>query len=469
VKREDSALILDGKAEDLLTALGEMERKARDATRRGERTVLFLYYSGHAKNGALRLGDTKVPFESLKSRLAQAPADVRIAVFDACQSGSITRSKGARKAPAFEVESDATRAAKGLVILTSSASDEDSQESDQIGGSYFSNHLASALVGTADKDNDGRISLSEAYTYAYDRTVADTSESAAGAQHPTFSYDLAGNGDVVLTDFGERREGVLFPAAAPAGAYFIVTRGGFVAAEVQKTEGVERRIALKTGEYVVTRRLANKLRVGELTVAAGQIAVIDESKLRDAAFSDDPVKGPGRAILYSQHSSFAFNGTYQSIFDAPTAQGGIWPSSALLGLDYVSHNFFGRGWSLGLDVALGGSSGSALSPGGISAAYKWSELAVGGSLMAEWPEGDFVPFAAVRLSLLLTTKDFADNRFPTQNYYVFTPGLVGGLKYRVTKHWFLTGRTRLQYLPYNVDKAAGFGYAEFATLLGYEL
>ena len=110
---------------------------------------------------------------------------MRIAVFDACQSGSMTRTKGARRVPAFEIETDATRAAKGLVILTSSASDEDSQESDLLGGSYFSHHLASALLGDADRSGDGRVSIAEAFGYAYDRTVAEvwfrTAEAAEAA------------------------------------------------------------------------------------------------------------------------------------------------------------------------------------------------------------------------------------------------------------------------------------------------
>ena len=40
-------------------------------------------------------------------------------------------------------------------------------------------------------------------------TVADTADSIAGPQHPTFSYDLAGNGDLVLTDLRVNDEGLL--------------------------------------------------------------------------------------------------------------------------------------------------------------------------------------------------------------------------------------------------------------------
>ena len=66
-------------------------------------------------------------------------------------------------------------------------------------------------------------------------------DSAAGAQHPTFSYDLAGNGDLVLTDVVTRREGLLFPPEAPAGTYFLVDGKGFVAAEIVKVAGAARR------------------------------------------------------------------------------------------------------------------------------------------------------------------------------------------------------------------------------------
>ena len=99
------------------------------------------------------------------------------------------------------------------------------------------------------------MTLFEAYAYAYDRTVADTAESAAGAQHPTFSYDLAGNGDLVLTDVAARHEGVYFPRQAPGGVYFLVDRQGFVAAEINKGDGVDRRVALAPGRYRVKRRL----------------------------------------------------------------------------------------------------------------------------------------------------------------------------------------------------------------------
>ena len=297
VRAEDANLMIDGGASDVLSALAKVEKQAAEAARHGEHTALFFYYSGHAKDGALRLGESRLPIDALKGLVAAAPVDVRIVILDSCRSGSITRSKGARKAPAFAIESESPRDAKGLVILTSSASDEDSQESDAIGGSYFSHHLASGLLGGADKSGDGQVTLFEAYAYAYDRTVADTAESAAGAQHPTFSYDLAGNGDLVLTDVVSRHEGVYFPRQAPSGVYFLVDRQGFVAAEINKGDGVDRRVALSPGRYRVKRRLADRLRVGEIDVPRGELVTLEEGSLRDAPFSADPVKGGSRVDL----------------------------------------------------------------------------------------------------------------------------------------------------------------------------
>jgi hypothetical protein len=468
VKPDDAFLLLNATAEDLLRALSEVERRSNLAREKGERTALFFYYSGHAKDGALRLGESKLPLESLKGRLAQAPADFRLAVFDACRSGSLTRTKGVRLAPAFDVQTEAQRPAKGLVILTSSAADEDSQESDTIGGSYFSHHLASGLLGDADQSGDGRVSLAEAYAYAYERTVADTADSAAGPQHPTFSFDLAGNGDLVLTDVVVRKEGVRFPAGAPAGQWFIVDGRGFVVAEIAKTEGIERLVALAPGKYWVKRRLVDHLRIGEISVAAGAIAMVDDNRLHNADFSDDPVKGAYQTMTYTRHWSIAVDGAYTFVFDKSLEQGGYFPSAPQFGLDVTFHNAFGRGWSFGMDGTYGWSSGSLLIGGVDLIPYSYNQLVVGVTALKEWPEGFLVPFVGVRLALDIMSRSFPNTDLPGQSYETFMPGLVVGLKIRFTKRWSIVARGRLNYLLYNVDNTRSLGSAELAGLINYE-
>ncbi len=117
------------------------------AAGRAHRALLLLLGPREGRRAAAGR-DSQLPLEALKARLAQSPADVRIAIFDACRSGALTAHQGRAPRARLRGRVATPRAtAKGLVILTSSASDEDSQESDAIGGSYFSHHLASGPAG----------------------------------------------------------------------------------------------------------------------------------------------------------------------------------------------------------------------------------------------------------------------------------------------------------------------------------
>jgi hypothetical protein len=467
VRADDATLLLDLTAQDLLDAIAGVDAKARAAAAHGETSALLVYFSGHAKDGALRLGDTRLPLDALKARIAATPAAVRIGIFDSCRSGVLTRSKGARKAPAFDIdiESQSPRDAKGLVILTSSASDEDSQESDLIGGSYFSHHLTSGLLGGADRSGDGRVTLFEAYAYAYDRTVADTAESAGGAQHPTFSYDLAGNGDLVLTDVGSRREGLIFPRQAPGGVYFLVDSKGFVAAEVVKAADGERRIALAPGRYRVKRRLADHLRVGEVEVVPGQLTWLNEPTLHDAPFSDDPVKG-GRVDVVSRWS-LGLGGTYQAIFDAPTRES-LFPATAMLDLEMQLHDFFRRDWVWSFDLAAGSARGTVALPTD-NLAFKFTELSLATSIDAEWPHRYVTPFVGGRLALLLMQRQFDGDVTPKQSFSTLSPGVVGGASMHLGGSLGVTVRGRVHYLLYNIDENRSLGYWELAAAVFYDL
>ncbi|HEY7374805.1 MAG TPA: caspase family protein, partial [Polyangia bacterium] len=468
VRGEDATLLIGASASQLLSALVAAEMQAAEAKRHGEQTALFFYYSGHAKDGSLRLGETRLPIEGIKARIASAQFDVRIAILDSCKSGAImgasTRTKGARKAPAFEIQADSPRDAKGMVILTSSTSDEDSQESDAIGGSYFSHHLASGLLGGADRSGDGRVTLFEAYAYAYDRTVADTAESAAGAQHPTFSYDLAGNGDLVLTDVAVRHEGVYLPREAPSGVYFLVDGKGFVAAEISKADGADRRVALAPGHYRVKRRLPDRLRVGDVDVPRGQMVALAEARLRDAPFSDDPVKGAGRVDLTSRWSLGA-GATYQSVFAAPSGAS-LFPPTGMLAVDLSLRNFLRRDWVWSLDVAAGSTDGVVSNVG---APFKFSEVSLASSLTVEWPGRTVTPFIGGRLAMLLMGRRFTDDIYPAQFFSTLSPGLVGGAAFRIMQNTSLIARGRLHYLLYNIDEDRSLGYWELAAMVSYDL
>ena len=137
---------------DLIDALDLLNARVVDARRArrrgGGRTEVLLYYSGHADEQGLLLGDDRYSYRTLRDRLDEIPADVRIAVLDACASGAFTRLKGGRARPAFLVDESADM--RGHAFLTSSAETEAAQESDRIRASYFTHYLISGFRGAAD-------------------------------------------------------------------------------------------------------------------------------------------------------------------------------------------------------------------------------------------------------------------------------------------------------------------------------
>ncbi len=181
-------------------ALGRLEQRAaelgRDAT---TKTLLLIYYSGHADSDALEMGNTTFGFADLLEILRGSRADVRLAIIDSCQSGRLVKAKGGQRGPAYAIHIEDEMASRGYALVTSSAADELSQESTEVRGSLFSHFWISAMRGAADADADGRVTLAEAYAFAYARTLARTSATVGGGQHPMYDFRLSGSGRVVLT------------------------------------------------------------------------------------------------------------------------------------------------------------------------------------------------------------------------------------------------------------------------------
>ncbi len=461
----DLTLLLDARVSEVRARLDEVAQRLAEARARGERTLFLFYFSGHARDGSLRLGDGRLPLEEVQARLDALPADVRIGILDSCRSGLVNRIKGAYRAPAFEVSLDGSSRVEGTVILTSSSADEDSQESDHLGGSYFTHNLVSGLQGDADASGDGRVTLSEAYTYAYARTVAATAETSAGPQHPTFAYDLSGNDDVVITDLSRRREGVILDASAPAGTYFLVDGEGRVRAEITKTEGVARRVAVPPGRYQVKRRLPDRLRIGTLVVEAGRATRLRESALHDASFSDDPVKGVGRRHA-ARGSTWEMGVGWLATFQAPTTA--LFPSAPFVEVRLARRGIFGPGWALAPGVALASTEASAhLDAGGAGPAYAFLGLIASLGILRSWPGPTVTPYAGGSLAWRFYLRRFEDPTFPSQTFATFTPGLVAGARLRLGRAWRLGVQGRLYYLHYSVDEDLSLGLWDVSVVVAY--
>jgi hypothetical protein len=209
---------------------------------------MIVYYSGHADEQGLLLGGERYAYRLLRDRLDVVPADVRIAVLDACASGAFTRLKGGRARPAFLVDASANM--RGHAFLTSSAATEAAQESDRIRASYFTHYLVSGFRGAADLSGDGRITLSEAYHFAFSETLGRTVDTRGGAQHPSYDINLSGSGDVVMTDVRQTTATLLLGEDLD-GRFFIRNAAQELVVELYKPFGRKVQLGLEPGSYEV--------------------------------------------------------------------------------------------------------------------------------------------------------------------------------------------------------------------------
>ncbi|MCB9754906.1 MAG: caspase family protein [Myxococcales bacterium] len=297
---ENTVVLLGRDADALRRVLISINDRIRSATRGADQAVLLVYYSGHADADALHLGDERLELEQLRQLVRGSSADFRMLLLDACRSGALTRVKGARPAPTFDVALEERLRGEGLVFLTSSSANEDAQESDALRGSFFTHYLVSGLVGAADGDGDGDITLAEAYRYAYEHTVRASSRTLQGTQHPTFEFDVRGQGGVTLTQVASVARGRA-RLRFPTGRTYLVFAGGPEGAVVSEVgaHDVARVVNVKAGRYFVRGRARDHLLEGTITVASQTTRTVDDGSLKRVEYARLARKGGGaRAVAH---------------------------------------------------------------------------------------------------------------------------------------------------------------------------
>ncbi len=267
VARQDSVVLIEPDRYDFEAGLARLRERLRRAKKKGVRLEVLFYYSGHSDEQGLMLGDDLITYRELRQAIAELPADVRIAVLDSCSSGMLTRTKGGtRKAPFLM---DTSVDVKGYAYLTSSSADESAQESDRVGGSFFTHYFVSGLRGAADTSKDNKVTLNEAYQYAFDETLARTQSTQAGPQHPSYDFQLKGSGDLVLTDLRGTSAALEFRHDL-AGRIFIRNRKGQLVAEINKRPGIPVVLGLERGTYETTLEQGQSHSRGNVTISGGK-------------------------------------------------------------------------------------------------------------------------------------------------------------------------------------------------------
>jgi Caspase domain len=261
---------------ELLEQIRSLSLRLGQARSAGARTELLFYYSGHADADGLQLGKQHMNYRRLRLALDSLPADVRLGVLDACASGAALRTKGGVRRPAFLV--DESQDLRGRALLTSSTAEESSHESDRLGGSFFTQALITGLRGAADADHDHRVTLNEAYRYAYQETLRRTAEDKAGSQHPSVDMDMAGAGDVILTDL-RQPTCRLFLDTTLAGQFSLRDSSGNLVAEIRKFPGAPLELSLEPGTYEAAFLTADGSRQQSRRLDATQEWAVTDSTL----------------------------------------------------------------------------------------------------------------------------------------------------------------------------------------------
>jgi hypothetical protein len=248
VQAHDILLIREASRGTLQDAFAQVKRQIAAEIRPQVRRELFVYYSGHSDEEGLLLGGERIGYKELRQWIDRTGAEVRIAVLDSCASGALIRLKGGVRRQAFL--SDASTQARGHAFLTASSADEAAQESDRIGAAFFTHYLLSGMRGAADSNRDGRVTLNEAYQFAYNETLQRTETSRAGAQHPAYDIQLAGTGDLVMTDLHTSSSRLVLGREL-FGRIYVRDASGHLLVELRKESSYPVELGLEPGPYQV--------------------------------------------------------------------------------------------------------------------------------------------------------------------------------------------------------------------------
>jgi len=266
VMEEDNLLLLDPDVKTFYTEMGKLLSRMERERPEYSRVEVIFYYSGHSDEGNILLGDEKLSYEDFRQTIQTFPADVHIAILDSCLSGAFARLKGGKKKMPFLV--DEAYDMKGYAFMTSSSATEASQESDLLGGSFFTHYLISGIRGAADLTQDGRVTLNEAYQFTFNETLAETTKTTSGPQHPYYDIEMSGTGDVVITDI---RQGAVRLVLGPeiSGRIFIHDRKNSLVVELTKPAGRQIELGLEEGEYRVINLVEGQVFESRIKLQSG--------------------------------------------------------------------------------------------------------------------------------------------------------------------------------------------------------
>jgi hypothetical protein len=401
VAQIDHLLIQDPDPKKLRIAFARMAVRIMTAKTANTRVEFIFYYSGRSDETGLMLSGKLMNYKEVRGLLKSLRADVCVAILDSCASGAFTRAKGGIHRKPFLI--DDSSKVRGYAVLTSASATEAAQESDLVDGSFFTHFLSAGLRGAADANQDGKVTLGEAYQYAFNETLARTELTHIGPQHPNYEFQLSGSGDLTLTDLRDV-SAMLNLGPEIKGRLFVRDTQGNLFVEVNKPLNQPMNLGLPPGTYHITLNTQEGKHRGTIKIITGKPTPLNVALLEVVAKESSVARGDNHRV--GEPSEFA---TYWfSLSLAPGVDTNT--GSALPILNQLAFNIFGEG------DALNGAEFSAL--GSIRKYHVTGAQFTGGFNMAQSVYG-------VQLATMnYTWDDMRGVQFGVANYVTDMSGAV---------------------------------------------
>ena len=288
VSDANSFILIDPTKESIDDTLDKISKKILNSQSHAKRSEFIFYYSGHSDENSLLLGDIPYDYSALKAAITNVPSDIHVVILDSCYSGNFIRTKGGQKRKPFLI--DDSSVVTGHAYLSSSSTNEYSQESDEIESSYFTNAMITGLRGAADTSGDNKVTLNELYSYAFNDTLSKTEDSKAGPQHPNFNITLVGSGDLVLSDISSG-EAMLSLSKEAKGRFIIRDANGKLISEINKIAGQPIFMALPAAQYSAVIIDEYSTKQGYFILEKDQIYVLDQNSLSTIKRKTNRIRG----------------------------------------------------------------------------------------------------------------------------------------------------------------------------------
>jgi hypothetical protein len=267
-------LLLDPAPEVVLAALDAALSHASSAR---EGALVLFYYSGHSDTEVLFPGGQPLALAALRDRLESAAATVRVGILDACRGGGWTQAKGFTREAPLDIRSPLELRSEGSALLASSSGLESAHESEMLAGSFFTHHLVAGLRGAADRNADGEVTLAEAFAYAKELTIRDSSLQAEGPQHPSYQLNMRGRSDLPVARVNASDTVVeLRQSEGPLQVIQLTT--GLVILELPHGNRAVR-VAVSPGRYLVRSKGPDGVRAREIALEANHSLAVAEENL----------------------------------------------------------------------------------------------------------------------------------------------------------------------------------------------